>query len=153
MLHTENRIEIQAPVELVFHLAADVRRWPDILVHYSYVQLEDEGPGGTAVEMAVRHFMLPVRWGAIQRLDHTGHRILYRHVRGATLGMDVVWEMAAGPGGTTTSIRHDLRSPRWWFRNPLAEYVMGRIFVSLIAEKTLKGIKMYAEEQAMLTST
>jgi len=38
-MNTTNRIQIAAPFERLFALAADIVRWPDVLPHYRYVKI------------------------------------------------------------------------------------------------------------------
>jgi hypothetical protein len=46
------------------------------------------------------------------------------------------------------TIDHALSSPRWWLRNPLSSFILGRVFVAAIADKTLRGIKEEAESSS-----
>jgi uncharacterized membrane protein len=153
VLQTENVIEISAPADLVYDLAANVENWPHILTHYRYVtMLQDPGAGaddGTRVEMSALRSGIPVRWGAWQALHPAERRITYHHVAGFTKGMDVEWRIEQRADGTThVTILHALTSASAWLRSRIAEYVMGHIFVEHIADETLRGIKRQAESLA-----
>ena len=148
-VHTENRIEIRAPSDVVFRLAADVLNWPAILEHYRYVQLVPgaETPhGGRLVKMGASRNGIPVSWTSVQEAQPESGCIQYRHVAGVTKGMDVTWRVVPTPDGTAVTIYHQLESPRWWLRSRLAAYVVGELFVKNIADKTLRGIRNRAEE-------
>lgn len=153
-MHTVNTIEIDAPAEVVFVLAAAVEEWPALLTHYRSVQVLDSGaaPEDGAVRrvrMAASRSGIPVSWTALQVIDERALEIRYRHTAGVTLGMDVVWRLL--PAGERTSVRieHDLDSPRWWLRNRVTSTVVGRVFVVSIADRTLRGIKRHAESHSV----
>lgn len=156
MLRTENTIDIHAPADLVYELAAHVENWPRILAHYRYVTLGDRGVGPdlqARVAMSARRSGIPVRWAATQALHPAVRRITYRHVEGFTKGMDVEWRIEECDGGITrATIVHTLTSSSAWLRSSMAEYVIGHIFVEHIACETLRGIKRQAESLAMGTT-
>lgn len=150
MLRTENAIEIFAPADLIYDLAADVENWPRILQHYRYVTLPRDSAAGSdhraRVNMGALRGRIPVRWGASQVLHRSGRRINYHHVTGFTRGMDVEWRIEdRGNGVTYVTIVHALTSPYPWLRSGIAEYVIGHAFVEHIADQTLRGIKLRAE--------
>jgi aromatase len=66
------------------------------------------------------------------RIDREAKAVHYRHVRGITAGMDVVWQIEPANGGTEVTIVHDWSGPRW----PL----IGPVFMHGIASWTLAGI-------------
>ena len=149
-MQTENRITIDAPAARIYDLAAPIERWPEILPHYrSVTLLRDEGDWRLA-EMAATRDGVPVRWVSIQELSPAQHRIRFRHVRGATRGMDVEWIIEPDPDsdGMLVRIVHVFDPP--WPR-PLgslaARYIVGDLFVRNIANKTLRRIKELAENE------
>lgn len=156
MLRTENKIEIHAPADLVYQLAAHVENWPRILAHYRYVTVHDRGVGPDPqvhVGMSAQRSGIPVRWAATQALHPAVRRITYHHVEGFTKGMEVEWRIEECDGGITrATILHTLTSPSAWLRSSMAEYVIGHIFVEHIADETLHGIKRHAELIAMGTT-
>src|SRR5438105_9179303 len=95
-MRTVDQIVISAPVARVFDVATDVERWPAILSHYRQVRFLDRSDRGGTVEMAAwRPFgplRYPVWWVSKVTVDPTACEIRYRHVRGITRGMDVVWQ-------------------------------------------------------------
>src|SRR5438128_10372448 len=97
-MRTVDRIAIAAPLERVFQVACDVECWPAILPHYRRVRFltrdPDGGRGGTVEMAAWRPFGLlrwPAWWVSEMTVDVRRREIRYRHVRGITQGMDVIW--------------------------------------------------------------
>jgi ribosome-associated toxin RatA of RatAB toxin-antitoxin module len=149
-MRTVDRISIRAPIEQVFQAAKDVERWPDILPHYRWVEVLRRQGEQALVEMAAwRPFGLvkyPTWWVSEMRVDSAGKAVHYRHVRGITTGMDVVWQLEPGPAGTEVSIVHQWGGPRWPLVGPAAaQWVIGPVFVHGIASRTLAGIKRHVE--------
>lgn len=148
-LRTNNSIEIAAPAEAILRLAVAVERWPALLDHYRYVRRlsgsDDQPEGERVVKMAASRLRIPVSWTARQKYDANAQEIRYEHIGGATLGMRVMWRVQEADGASLVTIDHTLRSPRWWLRNPVSSYILGRFFVWPIADMTLKGIKTHAE--------
>jgi len=151
-MRTVDRIRIHAPFARVFSAASTVARWPAILPHYRWVRILDDG----LVEMAAwRPFGLlkyPTWWVSQMTIDQPAGEIRYRHVRGITRGMDVVWrlvDVGGGGGGKTTvdvEIVHDWSGPTWPLVGRLAaNLVIGPVFIHGIASRTLAGIKRAAE--------
>jgi ribosome-associated toxin RatA of RatAB toxin-antitoxin module len=145
-MHTENAIWIDAPPERVFALAADVAQWPALLPHYRRVRLLEERPDERVVEMAARRGWFPVKWTSTQRLFPDAGCVTYHHVRGITAGMDVEWRLVPRDGGTQVTILHDLTSRSAVLRTRLAAWIVGELFVKVVAERTLRHIKRAAEE-------
>ena len=150
-MRTVDRATIHAPLERVFQIAAGVERWPQILSHYRRVRFVERGNGGGLVEMAaVRPFgplRYPTWWMSQMTVDRPLREIRYRHVRGITSGMDVVWRLAPGPDAVEVTVVHEWGGPSW----PLvgawaARLVIGPVFIHGIASRTLAGIKREAEE-------
>ena len=148
-MRTVDRIRIAAPFERVFTAASTVTRWPDILPHYRWVRRLDDG----LVEMAAwRPFGLvnyPTWWVSEMTIDRAAGEIRYRHVRGVTKGMEVMWRLVEDGGGggvVDVEIVHDWTGPRWPLIGKLAaNLVIGPVFIHGIASRTLAGIKRAAE--------
>ena len=152
-MHTKNEILIRAGAAEVYGLAAPVERWPEILPHYRWVRvLEDGGEGRRVVEMAALRNFIPVRWRAEQLLFPEVPRIVFRHVGGVTKGMEVEWVFTPQDDGVVrVSILHDLEHglARWpLVGGVVADGVVAPFFVSNIAGKTLGRIKELAEARA-----
>jgi ribosome-associated toxin RatA of RatAB toxin-antitoxin module len=145
-MHTVDRIAVGAPAAEVFEAAADVERWPGRLSHYRWVRFNQRRPDGGLVEMAaVRPFgplRWPVWWESEMWVDPTRREVRYRHVRGVTTGMDVVWSVTErGRRETEVTILHTWNGPRWpLIRVPAANWVIGPVFVHGIASRTLAGL-------------
>jgi hypothetical protein len=72
--------------------------------------------------------------------------VRYRHLRGITSGMDVLWSVQPEGSGTRATIVHEWEGPAWpVIRKPAAEWVIGPVFVHGIASRTLAGIGRAAE--------
>ena len=154
-MRTVDRIRVHAPYARVFAAASSVAHWPSILPHYRWVRLLDDG----LVEMAAwRPFgggviKYPTWWVSAMTVDRPAGEIRYRHIRGITRGMEVVWrlvEVGGGreePGrGVDVEIVHTWSGPRWPLVGRLAaDLVIGPVFIHGIASRTLAGIKQFAE--------
>jgi uncharacterized membrane protein len=148
-MRTVDRIRVHAPFDRVFTVAAAVERWPAILPHYRWVRLL----GGGIVEMAAwRPFgplKYPTWWVSEMTLDRAAGEIRYRHVRGITRGMDVVWRLVQEGDGVAVEIVHTWAGPRWPLVGRLAaDLVIGPVFIHGIASRTLAGIKRAVESAA-----
>jgi ribosome-associated toxin RatA of RatAB toxin-antitoxin module len=150
---TVDRTHMHASMERVFQAAAEVERWPELLPHYRWVRMLERGPEGCLVEMAAWRPFGPVGyptwWVSEMRLDRETPAVHYRHVRGITTGMDVVWRFVPRDEGTDVSIVHDWSGPAWpLLSKPAADLVIGPVFIHGIASRTLAGIKRHVEAAA-----
>jgi uncharacterized membrane protein len=145
-MHTENSITICGDIAHIFEMARAVERWPQLLPHYRWVTVLSEDATARVVEMAAHRDGFPVRWTARQRVDTHHYRIHFTHVRGISRGMEVTWFLEADGPLVHVRIVHDLT----WGWPPLgpwiAHHIIGEMFVSNIASKTLRLIKQYIEE-------
>ena len=143
-----------------FRTGADVERWPEILPHYRYVRFRERRAFGRGVvDMAawrdvaglVRY---PTWWVSEMDADPDTPIIRYRHIEGVTTGMDVRWEFLPEAGGTRVRVVHEWEGPRWpLIRWPAANLVIGPLFVSAIARRTLAGVCAEAERQHLWKET
>ncbi len=145
-MQLEDTLSINAPADIIFRLAADVERWPRILPHYRYVRVLGRKDGQVLVKMAAYRDRIPVSWTSILEAKPDERRILFKHVRGVTRGMDVEWRIEPrADGWTQVTIRHDF-SPGWpLIGGRVAQVVIGEFFVRNIAGKTLRRVKELAE--------
>jgi ribosome-associated toxin RatA of RatAB toxin-antitoxin module len=147
-VRTTLAIEIAAPAVLVFGLARDVERWPDLLPHYRRVRIRERHADGavTAEMVAVRALApalglgIPVAWRSRAWAEPEDLRLRFVHRGGATNGMDVTWRIEATPTGCRVAIEHEFR-PRW----PLWAALVNRLFVRPIASRTLATFRSIAE--------
>lgn len=145
-MRTVDRMIVRAAAGPMFEAAADVERWPERLPHYRWVRFNERRADGGVVEMAaVRPFgplAWPVWWESEMWIDAARHEVRYRHVRGITKGMDVVWSVVSrGAKETEVTIVHTWDGPPWpLIRVPAAEWVIGPVFVHGIASRTLAGL-------------
>ncbi len=149
-MRTVDRVVIRAPVDRVFDAASDVERWPRILAHYRWVRFLERRTGGGTVEMAAWRpfgvFRYPTWWVSEMTVNRGAREIRYRHVRGITRRMDVVWRLVEAPGGVEVTIVHEWAGPGWPLIGRLAaRLVIGPVFIHGIASRTLAGIKRFAE--------
>jgi uncharacterized membrane protein len=141
-------IDVRAPARLVFELARDVERWPDLLPHYREVRVLERHLDGsvTARMVATRPVVrrvgygVPVAWRARITSDATRQDLSFHHLGGATAGMAVAWRIEPSEGGCRVTIEHLFapRTPGW---APLLD----RLFVRPIAARTLPTFKAIAE--------
>ncbi len=144
-METVNEIFIRAPAERVFALATDTERWPRILPHYRSVRRLAGNDRHKIVAMAAWRDLYPVRWTAEQRSFPEELRITFTHVRGISRGMQVEWRLTPTPDGTHVRIWHEFRSDLPLIGEFFARRIVGQLFVSNIAGKTLRRIKAIAE--------
>ena len=149
-MRTVDRTTVEAPLDRVYGLAADVERWPAFLAHYRRVRVLERRPGTTIVEMAAWRpfgpFRFPAWWVSEMRADPAARVIRYRHIRGITRGMDVAWTIGGRDGATQVEIVHLWAGPSWpLIRHPAADWVIGPVFIHGIASRTLAGVKRAAE--------
>ena len=152
MMRTVDQIDIAAPLDAAFEAAADVERWPQLLDHYRWVRMLERTPGGGVVEMAAWRPFGPVRyptwWASKMRIDRDRREVRYEHIRGITRGMDVVWRLVGTATGTHIDLVHEWDGPPWpLIRRPVAEWVIGPVFVHGIASRTLAGLKRHLERR------
>ena len=141
-------IDIAAPPALVFELARDVERWPSLLPHYVRVRAQARHADGalTAQMVALRSLIpmlglaIPVAWRARTWAEENERRLRFRHLGGATAGMDVTWHIEPAGTGSHVTIEHDFASaPAAWAA------LVDRLFVRPIAGRTLATFKSIAE--------
>lgn len=155
-MKTIDEIVMRAEPERCFRFGADVERWPEWLPHYRWVTFRQKDGFGTGlVEMAaVRRFgplAWPVWWVSEMTVDERLPVVRYRHVGGITTGMDVEWMFEPrGDGTTLVRIVHDWADgPRWplprALRRLVANAVIGPVFISAVASRTLAGIRRAVE--------
>lgn len=145
-----DRIDIAAPLARAFAVAADVERWPAILPHYRFVRIEDcRGDGSAVVAMSANRpfgpFGWPTWWTSEMWIDRAAGEVRYRHIKGVTTGMDVVWRLTPTDAGTHVDLIHAWDGPRWPVIRTPAALVILPIFVHGIAWRTLAGVKAEAE--------
>ncbi len=137
----------------MFRLASDVERWPEILPHYRWVTMLERSSRGGTVEMAAWRpfglFKYPTWWVSEMEVLPDRHEVHYRHVRGITAGMDVVWTLVPTSDHVEVRIVHEWSGPRWPLIGGIAaNWVIGPVFIHGIASLTLAGIKRKAEADA-----
>src|SRR3954451_12284905 len=146
-MHKSNSIIMRAPRMTIFETAANLELWPKILPHYRYIQYLERGPQRNVVVMAARRGPLPISWTSEQVIDRDKMEVRFHHLKAFTKGMDVVWTFNETPDGVRVEIVHDMR-----FRipalAPLAEPIIGQLFIHPVASRTLRCMKDYLEQTA-----
>jgi len=144
-MRSEISIHINAPPDLVYSLVSDLDRWDQWLSHYRYVRVLDRSEDGVHAAMSAWRGPIPVFWHAVQKAESATRTIRFRHVRGITRGMDVLWTIEPEENGTRAKILHDL-DLKWPVVGPwFADHVISRGFIEPIAGRTLKSFKNIAE--------
>ena len=149
-MRTVDHTRMRAPLARVLEAAVEVEAWPALLSHYRWVRmLERRGEGGL-VEMAAWRPFGPLRyptwWVSEMWVDRGAAEVHYRHVRGITTGMDVVWRIQPVDGETDVTIVHDWTGPPWpLIGSAAARWIIGPVFIQGIASRTLAGIRRAVE--------
>ena len=126
-------------------LAFDLPRWPEFLPHYRWVKvLEREGERLT-VEMACRRSGIPLCWRSHLWVEPERRRMRFRHIAGPARGMDVEWTLQEEDGSVRVTISHDLALEVPVIRSALGQWVVGEVFVSAVAGRTLACLKEAVE--------
>jgi hypothetical protein len=149
-MRTVDRVRMRAPPERVLEAAVEVEAWPALLSHYRWVRmLERRGEGGLVEMAAWRPFgrlRYPTWWVSEMWVDRAAAEVHYRHVRGITTGMDVVWRIEQVKGESDVTIVHDWTGPGWpLIGSAAARWVIGPVFIHGIASRTLSGIRRAVE--------
>lgn len=149
-MRTVDRLMMRAPVARVFDAARNVERWPELLGHYRWVRMLERRDDGGTVEMAAWRPFGPLRyptwWVSEMWVDRAAPAVRYRHVRGITTGMDVVWQIREVGKETEVTIVHEWKGPAWPLIGTVAaEAVIGPVFIHGIASRTLAGIRQEVE--------
>lgn len=147
MTTASNSMQMFAPAQTIYRLAAATERWPEILPHYRSVRVLEQRGSSRVVEMAAWRSGIPIRWTAQQTNDPERPHIAFHHTAGWTRGMDVEWTFESADGGTLVRIEHRLD-----FRFPVASDWLGRhvvcdFFVHHVAAKTLAVMKRLSEAE------
>ena len=152
MMRIVDRLLVRAAPELVWPHAVAVEQWPVILPHYRWVTRREGPPAGDGVvEMAAWRPFGPLNWPtwwlSQMWVDAPRREIRYRHIGGITKGMDVLWTITrTTEGWSDVTIVHEWNGPPWpLLRRPVAELVIGPVFVHGIAARTLAGVARAAE--------
>jgi uncharacterized membrane protein len=145
---TRNTVEIAAPAQTIYALAAATERWPQILPHYRYVRVLEEHGATRVVAMGAWQDAFPIRWVAEQTNDPGTPHIAFHHVRGWTRGMDVEWIFEPFAGGTRVTIEHRLQFAFPVAAEWLGKHLVSNYFVHGVAAKTLARMKALAEARA-----
>ena len=146
-------IDVAAPADLVFRLARDVERWPDLLPHYVRARRvgPPDGAGRLPVAFVARRALVPVlglgvpvAWRSLTWSEPDTRRLRFVHRGGVTSGLDVTWRIEPdGDDRTRVEIEHDFRPrvPGW------AAFI-DRLFTRPIAGRTLATFRALAEALA-----
>lgn len=161
-MHSTVSIDIAAPPELVFRLARDIERWPQLLPHYVSVRALARRPDGalTLRMIAIRPllgllgFGLPVVWRARTWAEPDSLSLRFQHFGGVTAGMDVTWRIERTSAGCHVEIEHNFRRhlPIPVLGSRLGDDVLpafvDRFFTRPIAQRTLATFRALAEPLA-----
>lgn len=150
-MHTGNSIIIQAPRETIFETAANLELWPKILPHYRYINYLERGVNRNVVIMAATRSGIPISWTSEQIIDRERFEVHFHHLKAWTKGMSVVWTFKTISDGVLVEILHDLNF-RVRTLAPIAEPIIGKFFISNIANKTLHCMKAYLESQMKMVA-
>jgi ribosome-associated toxin RatA of RatAB toxin-antitoxin module len=146
-------IDVAAPPEVLFAIAHDITRWEALLPHYLRSRVERSEPDGSLVcrfiarreLVPVLGFGIPVAWRSRTWHDEGTRMLRFRHLGGATGGMDVTWRIEPTPIGCRVEIEHELCRPLPLLGETLVPALIDRLFVRPIATRTLASFRAIAE--------
>jgi ribosome-associated toxin RatA of RatAB toxin-antitoxin module len=152
-MHTEISINISQPPRIVFDLSRDIAEWPRLLPHYRKVTVHSRNEGRVVATMRAvrpiwRRLAIPVWWRSEQWADDSmadDLRLRFRHVGGATRGMDVTWHIRSTEVGSRVTIEHEFTRRLPLLGSDTFPRVVDRLFVRPIAGRTLATFKKLAE--------
>jgi ribosome-associated toxin RatA of RatAB toxin-antitoxin module len=150
---------VNAPLDVIFRLAADVERWPQLLPHYRYVRFRERTTAGGIVEMSANRPFGPLAWPTwwvslmeIRQPASGQPAIRFRHIEGITAQMEVEWSFRPVTNATHVTVLHLWDGPSWPLIGPVAaRAVIGPVFVHGIASRTLAGLA-YAATRSQTSS-
>jgi ribosome-associated toxin RatA of RatAB toxin-antitoxin module len=150
-MRTSIGIDVDAPPARVFELARQVPRWAELLPHYRDVTVQSRDGEHIVARMSAQRpgrLALPVSWRAEHwpdGSDPTDLQLHFRHVGGATRGMQVVWHIRPRPGGASVRIEHHFERRLPILGPDFIPALIDRWFVRPIARRTLASFKALAE--------
>jgi ribosome-associated toxin RatA of RatAB toxin-antitoxin module len=148
-MRTVNTIVISSDQDTVFRTASDILGWPRMLPHYRWVRHIGGNRDWTVLEMAAWRGVIPIKWTSLTQIDQEERRIYFRHIGGLTRGMEVVWLFRQAGDKTEVSIVHELsRMKVPIVRSKPGKLVTGKFFVECVADRTLRSMKRWIEEQS-----
>lgn len=158
-MNTVDERVVRAPLFRIFRLASEVERWPALLKHYKFVRfVERRRDGGGIVDMSAnRPFGIvqwPTWWQSKMQISApeiaAAPFIRFTHIDGVTKGMEVEWSFTETPAGTHVRILHMWGGPKVAIvGGAAATMVIGPVFVHGIASRTLEGLALHAERDAL----
>lgn len=145
MRNATNEVIILGTAARVMELAFDLPRWPSFLPHYRWVRVLDEQDGRRTVEMACRRSGIPLKWRSHLWTYPEERRMRFLHIGGPAKGMEVTWTLREEGEAVRVTIHHDLSLQLPIIRSSLGRWVVGEVFVSAVAGKTLACLKAAVE--------
>jgi ribosome-associated toxin RatA of RatAB toxin-antitoxin module len=152
-MRTLDQRVVAASPTVMFEVAADVERWPDLLPHYRFVRFRASDTM-RVVEMSANRPFGPVRWRtwwvSLMEIQECAGvpSIRFRHIEGITTRMEVEWSFAPVAQGTHVRVLHLWNGPAWPVIGRIAaRAVIGPVFVHGIASRTLEGLARAAERR------
>jgi ribosome-associated toxin RatA of RatAB toxin-antitoxin module len=146
-VHLEHTVWVQAPREVVFEVALNVERWPQLVRAYRWCRVLERGPDRLTFAMGGWIRGWPARWVAVQERE-APRRLSFRHIGGFTRGMTVEWRFEPVRGGTEVVLVHDFVLPWPVVGRLVSDRIIGPIFLDPIARRTLQAVKEEAERRA-----
>lgn len=156
LMRTVDERVVAASPSVIFGIAADVERWPELLPHYRFVRFRVGAPQpARVVEMSANRPFGPANWPTwwasqmeVQERDGGVPAIRFRHIEGITTRMEVEWTFRAVTEGTHVTVLHLWNGPSWPVIGTIAaRAVIGPVFVHGIASRTLEGLALAAERR------
>ncbi|GAA2272119.1 MULTISPECIES: SRPBCC family protein [Kitasatospora] len=102
--HTDNTVVIDAPVDLVWEMTNDLENWPQLFSEYASVEVLDREGARTTFRLTMHPDENGKIWSWVSErtCDRKGLAVKARRVEpGPFEYMDIRWEYAEVPGGTS----------------------------------------------------
>jgi ribosome-associated toxin RatA of RatAB toxin-antitoxin module len=145
MRECANEILIRGSAADVMDWAFDLPRWPEFLPHYRWVRVLARDGERQTVEMACWRTGIPLKWRSHLWVVPEERRMRFRHIAGPARGMDVEWRLREEREHVHVTIHHDLTLEVPLVRTALGRWVVGEVFVSAVAGRTLRELKKTVE--------
>ena len=152
-MKTYNTVFVKGTAAQMFQLAAELEQWTTLLPHYWMMDVTEKSDahkiasfGAWRVfDLGLFRWRFPCKWRARQELFREENRITFKHIGGITKGMWVEWRIVETEKGIDVTIYHELSYPVPILGALFANAIVGKLFVSPIANRTLATFKQRIE--------
>lgn len=148
MFFTESKIQIHAPLEKVYFLIKDVKKWPEIFKPCQDIKILDEQKDQVKIQVTAYSGGKLLTWKSIRIYDDANHRVYFEQFEPAPPLSCMSGEWICKKNGDATEVifthRFDFRIK---FLKSLLAFIAKRFFINTNSIQELQGLKKYAEEK------